>query len=67
MEWLCKLVMMPEKNLILDPFCGSGSTLVACKRLGIPCIGIDSDEEACHTAMARLDAVKNKQEVPRFF
>jgi hypothetical protein len=53
MEYLCKLVKMPEYNLILDPFCGSGTTLLACIKLGIPCIGIDSDEQACEIAARR--------------
>jgi hypothetical protein len=53
MEYLVKLVKMPEYNLILDPFCGSGTTLLACIKLGIPCIGIDSDEQACEIAARR--------------
>jgi len=54
MTYLCKLVKMPEYNLILDPFCGSGTTLLACRKLGIPCIGIDSDEKSCEIAAKRL-------------
>jgi site-specific DNA-methyltransferase (adenine-specific) len=53
MEYLVKLVKMPEYNLILDPFMGSGTTLLACIRLGIPCIGIDNDEKACEIAARR--------------
>jgi len=53
MEYLCKLVMMPEYNLIIDPFMGSGTTLLACISLGIPCIGIDSDEKSCEIAANR--------------
>jgi site-specific DNA-methyltransferase (adenine-specific) len=53
MEYLCKLVSMPEYNLILDPFCGSGTTLIACTRLGIPSVGIDSDEKSCEIAANR--------------
>jgi site-specific DNA-methyltransferase (adenine-specific) len=56
MEYLVKLVKMPEYNLILDPFCGSGTTLLACIKLGIPCIGIDSDEQACEIAARRCQA-----------
>jgi len=53
MEYLVKLVKMPEYNLILDPFMGSGTTLLACIRLGIPCIGIDNDEHSCEIAARR--------------
>ena len=34
MEWLVSLVA-PPGGLVLDPFCGTGSTLAACDRLGI--------------------------------
>jgi len=61
MEYLCKLVKMPEYNLILDPFCGSGTTLLACIKLGIPCIGVDSDESSCEIAARRCS-----QEVMEF-
>ena len=53
MEYLCKLVKMPEYNIILDPFCGSGTTLLACMKLGIKAIGIDSDEQSCEIAAIR--------------
>jgi len=53
MEYLVKLVKYPEYNLVLDPFMGSGTTLLACIRLGIPCIGIDSDEQSCEIAARR--------------
>jgi len=53
MEYLCQLVKMPEYNLIIDPFMGSGTTLLACSKLGIPCIGIDSDKQSCELATLR--------------
>jgi len=53
MEYLINLVKMPEHNLIIDPFMGSGTTLLACIRLGIPCIGIDNDEHTCEIAARR--------------
>ena len=40
-------------DLILDPFCGSGSTLTAAERLGWRWIGIDISEEYCAIARAR--------------
>lgn len=53
MEYLVKLVKMPQYNLIIDPFMGSGTTLLACIKLGIPCIGIDNDEHTCEIAARR--------------
>lgn len=43
-----------EGDLVLDPFCGSGTTLVAAQRLGRQWIGIDASEEAVRIAGERL-------------
>jgi site-specific DNA-methyltransferase (adenine-specific) len=43
-----------EGDLVLDPFCGSGTTLVAAQRLGRRWIGIDSSPVAIDLSRRRL-------------
>lgn len=47
-------VVTPPGGLVLDPFAGAGSSLVAARDLGMRAIGIDSDERWCEQAVRRL-------------
>ncbi len=54
MEYLIKLVMPPKDGILLDPFAGSGTTILAAKRLGFEAVGVELSEEYCEIARARL-------------
>lgn len=49
MKSLCKAVC-PDDGTILDPFCGSGTTGIAAKSLGLKFIGIEINEGYCDIA-----------------
>ena len=56
MEYLIKLIT-PPKGIVLDPFIGSGTTAIACKKLGMDFIGFEISPEYCKIAETRLKAV----------
>ena len=53
MAWLVRLVT-PEGGTVLDPFAGSGSTLVAAKRNGFSFVGVELTEEYIPIIEARV-------------
>ncbi len=55
MEWCIERAGNPE--VILDPFCGSGSTLIAAKKLGRHFLGFEISAEYCDIARKRLAAI----------
>ena len=60
MEYLIKMVT-PKGGIVLDPFTGSGSTLVAAKQNGFQYIGIEMTEEYITIIEARLNAVVKEE------
>jgi DNA modification methylase len=56
MEYLIKMVT-PQGGIVLDPFAGSGSTLVAAKQNNFKYVGIELTPEYIPIIKARLDSV----------
>lgn len=43
-----------KKDTIIDPFLGSGTTAIACKRLGRNCIGIEKEKDYYNMCVKRV-------------
>jgi site-specific DNA-methyltransferase (adenine-specific) len=54
-------VVAPPGLPVLDPFAGSASALLAARELGLPAVGIESDERWCEQAALRLSKDDERQ------
>lgn len=52
MQWLIRLIT-PPGGVLIDPFSGSGSTVLAAMLEGVDCIGCEKEEEYCEISKQR--------------
>jgi site-specific DNA-methyltransferase (adenine-specific) len=57
MQYLVKMIT-PPNGIVLDPFCGSGTTGVACKLDAFQFVGLEQDPEYSKIADARIKNTK---------
>ena len=52
-------------DYVLDPFSGSGSTMVACEQLGRKCLMIEYEEKYCQTIIERWEKLTGRKVEPK--
>jgi DNA modification methylase len=57
----CLVNSTKEGDRVLDPFCGSGSTLIACEVMGRAGYGMEIDPTYCDVAVARWEALTGRK------
>jgi len=55
------IIGLSEDSWVLDPFCGSGTTLLECAHTGWNATGLDRNPLAIHIANAKLAAIRNAE------
>ena len=55
---ILNILNVPTGNHVIDPFCGSGTSLVECSHVGIKAVGTDINPLAVYLANAKLSALK---------
>ena len=53
-ELVANCISLCSPETVLDPFCGTGTTLVKCKELGIKTVGIEIDPNYCQLAVDNM-------------
>ena len=66
MKWLVRLVTPPE-GLVVDPFCGSGTTCISAYEEGFDYIGMDNDKHSVEIARERMKYHKNEPSQLKLF
>lgn len=51
----------PPWDVVLDPFMGSGSTLIAAEQLGRQCYGVELDAQCCDVIVARWEKLTGRK------
>ena len=55
LPWRCIKMHSDKGDIILEPFCGSGTTIIACEQIGRKCYAVERDPKYCDVAIDRWE------------
>ena len=60
---------LPKGSIVLDPFCGAGTTLLAARSLGYPSVGLDVNPISILVSRVKTTRISNelKEQLPHYF
>ena len=53
--------MTDKKDIVIEPFCGSGTTLIACEQLDRVCYGMELDPKYCDVIIKRWETLTGEK------
>jgi len=62
LDILCYIIKITDAKTVLDPFMGSGSTALACKKLNCHFLGFEINKKYCEIAEKRLKSIPERLE-----
>jgi DNA modification methylase len=54
----------PTRGLILDPFVGAGTSIIAAERTGRNCVAVEIEPRWCDLALARWETLAEERAMP---
>ena len=59
-EFVCKLLKIyaKENGIVYDPFMGTGTTAVACKKYGLKFLGTELSKDQCNHSIKRISGIQ---------
>ena len=63
LPWRCIKMHTDEGNIVLEPFDGSGTTIIACEQLNRPCYAMERDPRYVDLAINRWEAFTGEKAV----
>lgn len=63
LPWRCIKMHSDKGDVVLEPFCGSGTTIIACEELGRKCYAIERDPKYCDVTINRWEKFTGQKAV----